>query len=265
MELEKPAESKPSKSGNELQTALQSQKISAASDDEIKAVLKYAMLLIGLRLKTIEAIGPEEKAVLLNFIRRHFSGHTLHELRLAFDKAVAGELDVEANPYENFTCEYIGKVMKAYRKWSSAQYQENQMYAEDKSRYMLPASPTDWKELCEEKYQLFLSGQFNCELWPVEMYDELVTSGYMEANIYEDFQREAFTKLTAKIQAEKDQLSGNVEKNMGKLSKLMQDAQEIRVFGEGHLKVINLSKRMSVLFLFHKAKKEGYKNLFVKD
>lgn len=80
------------------------------------------MVLIGLRAANF----PEEheKLILVNYIKKHYSGHTAEEIKLAFEKAVAGELELdEVNCYENFSVMYFAKVMNAYRIWAAAEYQ----------------------------------------------------------------------------------------------------------------------------------------------
>lgn len=37
----------------------------------------------------------------------------------AFDLAISGKLNLEANPYENFTCIYVGRVLSAYKIWAA--------------------------------------------------------------------------------------------------------------------------------------------------
>jgi hypothetical protein len=70
------------------------------------------MVLVGLRGNNMPT--EEEKFVLLNFIRSNFGNQTPEEIKLAFDWAVSGKLNVDAKCYENFSCEYFGRIMKAY-------------------------------------------------------------------------------------------------------------------------------------------------------
>ena len=110
-----------------LTVALQSPKIAHCTDQEIKNALKYPMLLVGLKTSTISAMGEEEKLVLVNYLRRYFGVHTCEELKLAFEKAIAGELNLpakEVKAYENFSCIYVGTIMRAYREWAKVEYRE---------------------------------------------------------------------------------------------------------------------------------------------
>jgi len=70
------------------------------------------MVLVGLRGNNMPT--EEEKFVLLNFIRSNFGNQTPEEIKLAFELAVSGKLGIDAKCYENFSCEYFGRIMKAY-------------------------------------------------------------------------------------------------------------------------------------------------------
>jgi hypothetical protein len=74
------------------------------------------MVLVGLRGQNMPS--DEEKFVLLNFIRTNFGNLTPEEIRLAFELAMAGKFSIDAKCYENFSCEYFGRIMKAYIEYS---------------------------------------------------------------------------------------------------------------------------------------------------
>lgn len=82
------------------------------SEEDLKDVLRYAMVLVGLRGPNMPT--DEEKFVLLNFIRSNFGNQSPEEIRLAFDMAVAGKFETDVKCYENFSCEYFGRIMNAY-------------------------------------------------------------------------------------------------------------------------------------------------------
>ena len=81
-------------------------------EEEIKQALRYAMVLVGLRGNNMPT--DEEKYVLLNFIKENFGNQTPEEIKLAFDFAIAGKFEVDVKCYENFSCEYFARIMKAY-------------------------------------------------------------------------------------------------------------------------------------------------------
>ena len=86
------------------------------SEDDIKEAIRYAMVLVGLRGANMPT--DEEKYVLLNFIRVNFGNQTPEEIRLAFEYAIAGKFETDVKCYENFSCEYFARIMKAYIDYS---------------------------------------------------------------------------------------------------------------------------------------------------
>lgn len=119
LELVKP-EWQPSRSGNaEANIIIQAQShqtLRLRHDEDLKQVLRYAMVLVGLRSNNMPS--DEEKFVLLNFIRTNFGNLTPEEIRLAFELAMAGKFSIDAKCYENFSCEYFGRIMKSYIEYS---------------------------------------------------------------------------------------------------------------------------------------------------
>lgn len=77
--------------------------------------LRYVFALIGLRANNIP--NEAEKAVLIDFIFSNYGNHTPAEIKLAFQMAIAGRLDVDARHFENFTPAYFSTIMNAYRSW----------------------------------------------------------------------------------------------------------------------------------------------------
>lgn len=92
--------------------ARSTQTLRLSHEEDIKQVLRYVMVLVGLRGQNLPS--EEERFVLLNFIRSNFGNQTPEEIKLAFDWAVSGKLGIDAKCYENFSCEYFGRIMKAY-------------------------------------------------------------------------------------------------------------------------------------------------------
>ena len=117
-------ESKPSPNGDlvKFEGAIQDRRISTLLDIEpLKQALRYAMVLVGIKAHNVP--NEREKAVLLQFIQTNYGGHTPAEIRLAFDLAVSGELDVEdVKCYENFSPLYFASIMNAYRRWARHQH-----------------------------------------------------------------------------------------------------------------------------------------------
>lgn len=91
--------------------------------EPIKQALRYAVVLVGLRAANFP--NDEEKRVLIEYIQNYYGGHTAAEIKLAFEMAVAGKLNVEqVSCYENFTPLYFSSIMNAYREWAKAESKE---------------------------------------------------------------------------------------------------------------------------------------------
>jgi hypothetical protein len=81
------------------------------------------MVLVGIKANNVP--NDREKSVLLQFIVNNYGGHTPSEIRLAFDLAISGDLDVEdVKCYENFSPLYFASIMNAYRKWARPKHGE---------------------------------------------------------------------------------------------------------------------------------------------
>lgn len=116
-------ESNALKSGDQkFAIALAEPKIRQASEETLKAVLKYVMVLVGLRAQNYP--DDIEKQILLNFILEHYGGHTTAEIKLAFEMAITRKLDVDAKCYENFSIAYFASIMEAYRDWAKEQIKQ---------------------------------------------------------------------------------------------------------------------------------------------
>lgn len=242
-------ELQPSKTGvPEFEQVLSGVKICNTSTASLQAVLRRVMLLVGIRANNLPS--PEETQILTAFIYKKYSGLTLNEIQLAFEKAVAGELECEANCYENFSCSYFGQIMSAYKKWASQKFNENQMYVVKPQTENLLTMPADWKELCEMNYQQYLTGKYNVELWPWEIYDECVKANYISENAYEDYLIAGY-----KILLSKDAETNAQREKMFEIKK-----QFLK-----HPQVIDMAKRLAVEVLYKTAQKVNYTHLFIKE
>jgi len=112
----------PLKNIDQFKLAIACTRIQNLDDMEpLRQALRYVMLLLGIRAKNLPV--KEEKAVLLNYIITRYAGHTPDEIKLAFELALSGQLDIDdANCYENFSPAYFSKIMNAYRAWAIDQH-----------------------------------------------------------------------------------------------------------------------------------------------
>ena len=113
-----PQEWKPYGSGSAIaiQQAQSTHSLRIRNEEDIKEVLRYSMLLVGLRGNNLPT--EEEKFVLTNFVKSNFGNNTCEEIKLAFEMAVAGKLNIDSKCYENFSCEYFGRIMSAYLEYA---------------------------------------------------------------------------------------------------------------------------------------------------
>jgi len=125
-------------------------------------------MLTGIRAANIP-VG-EETTVLKNFVRNMLGNYTDAEFRLAFNLAVAGQLECDANHYENFNCNYISNIMKAFRKYANniLEFAERRMKPEQKT---LPPAGYDPMELVNLYYCEFVSGEINWKVVTDKAYD----------------------------------------------------------------------------------------------
>lgn len=169
-------ESNVQKIGNEeqsLQVAVQGQRILNSSIEEIKQVLRYVMIKIGLRASNWP--GEEETAVLIQHIVFNFSSHTIDEIKLAFDMALTGKLNADPNCFENFSCLYLSGIMNAYRIWAAEAYRQTVKAVPEQKIYTDKELWSMQREDMENAYQRMKAGKQNNI--PVRMKEVLIKDG----------------------------------------------------------------------------------------
>lgn len=73
-------------------------------------------------IRAVNLPDDTETVVLFDHIKENFGGHRIAEIKLAFEMAIGGKLDLKTEDvkcYENFSCAYFSTIMNAYRKWSA--------------------------------------------------------------------------------------------------------------------------------------------------
>lgn len=151
------------------------------------------MVLVGLRGNNMPT--EEEKFVLLNFIRSNFGNQTPEEIKLAFELAVSGKLGIDAKCYENFSCEYFGRIMKAYIDYAR---QETITVVKEIEEPKAIPSDADLKMAAINSANMYSQEMIRCHERNIKMnwiagglhvlYDYLVKFGIYEASL-EDKQR----------------------------------------------------------------------------
>ena len=97
--------------------AVTSTKIKDSPEIDLRKALAYCMSKIGLRAENF----PKglDKSLLLQHIYENFGELTPDEIKIAFDWAIDDRLELGEggfNCYENFSCAYVTKILKAYLK-----------------------------------------------------------------------------------------------------------------------------------------------------
>ena len=145
------------------------------------------MVLVGLRGNNMPT--EEEKFVLLNFIRSNFGNQTPEEIKLAFELAVSGKFNIDAKCYENFSCEYFGRIMKAYIDY--ARQETKTVVKQIEAPKEIP-SDADLKMAAINSANMYSQEMIRCHERNIKMnwiagglhvlYDYLVKFGIYEAN-----------------------------------------------------------------------------------
>lgn len=86
-----------------------------SNDADIQKTLLQVFILIGLRTNHF----PDEltNKFIINYIRKEFHHRTLEELLFAFDLAIKQEYNFDCKVYDNFSIEYLVRIMTGYRSW----------------------------------------------------------------------------------------------------------------------------------------------------
>lgn len=155
--------------------------------EDLKEVLRYAMVLVGLRGNNMPT--EEEKYVLLKFINSNFGNQTPEEIKLAFEFAISGKFNIDAKCYENFSCEYFGRIMNAYIEY--ARQETKTVVKEIEVPKEIP-SDADLKMAAINSANMYSQEMIRCHERNIKMnwiagglhvlYDYLVKFGIYEAN-----------------------------------------------------------------------------------
>ena len=151
--------------------ALENNTISKSTVEDLKQVLRLVMVKVGLRAQNFPTDG--EKQVLLEHIISQYGNHTPEEIKLAFDMAIIGKLDIDEKNvtcYENFSCLYFSTIMNAYRKWARETHSQlkkdfPKMIAEKTT--LTDDEKAEW--ICDWKVMT----EINIELIPLMFYEFL--------------------------------------------------------------------------------------------
>lgn len=176
-------EPKPSRTGElaNLEKALQTCLIADSSLQEISQVLRLVMMKMGIRAQNLPS--EVETAVLFDHIKENFGGHRIAEIKLAFEMAIGGKLELKSEDvkcYENFSCAYFSTIMNAYRQWSAQEARSIIRDTPPQQKLYTHAQLDDQqREDIEHFYQRLLKGQIPYRI-PEYFRDMLLKDGLMK-------------------------------------------------------------------------------------
>lgn len=175
--------SKPSGDGKSFQVAVRDVQICNLKNMEpLKQALRYVMLLVGLRANNFP--DHEEKQVIMNYIQKYYGGHTAAEIKLAFEMAIAGKLEVEqVSCFENFTTLYFSSIMNAYRSWAKQEsfYIEREKQDPVQKVYTIDELENIQRGDIEAFYQRCLNGVVPPDILPEYFKEVLVKDNLISA------------------------------------------------------------------------------------
>lgn len=205
--------------------ALRSAPIARAHVDLIKEALRYVMVKVGLR----SANWPqdEEKALLIAHIQTEYGNHTVAEIRLAFDMAIAGKLELlygeSVNCYENFSCLYFSSILNAYRRWAAQTHMQlhPDPISDPAPEVMTDESMEQW--LIETKNSIT-----KVDLLPVLLYDWLDKKERIKktaAEKYEYLQEAVMYRQSKLIKALEEQMNQENRDNLTSFNKMKETGE----------------------------------------
>lgn len=260
---------KPLPIGSELvlfKESLEDKKIKDATVKEIKEAIRYCMLIVGLKAQTIDAFTEIEKEVMIQFIVRHYGGHTLSEFKLAFDKALIGDLGLpkkEVKAYENFSCEYISRIMSAYREWSRDVYKEVSKTVEETKQ--LPPANFSPLSIVDMYYQEFLSNTLTKELVSQSVWDTVSKDLKVSYSNEEMYSIVSNAKSFVLNDYNEKLKNINSEKKFGQYIEIKRNRDRLEELSvEDSCDDFNVNKRSKVMALvkwFEKLKQDGVTNI----
>jgi hypothetical protein len=196
-----PIEWKPCVTGDEdaFTKALQQRPINKSTVDELKQVLKLVMIKVGIRANNLP--NDVEKGVLIEHIITNYGNHTPLEIKLAFDMAISGKLDLEekeVTAYENFSCLYFSKIMNAYRVWAR---QTHSQLKKDYPKMIEEKLTLDDEEKAEWMMEWKQMEDINFELIPLIFYDWMADKNLIKLSGKEKwvYTEKATTQIKAQL------------------------------------------------------------------
>lgn len=177
--------------------------------------------MVGLREKSLP--NDLETLFLHEFIKENYGGHSISEVKIAFNMAVKGELDLpleEVRCYENFSVLYLSSIINSFRRWAREEYRHIEKHIpppESDLKYLEgPRQEVHWGFIIEKEYQHFLSfGDEHWKMFPVGFYDQLVADEIFEPEFFRKAMPIIRKKMIGELGKEKAMLEMNKYDNIG--------------------------------------------------
>lgn len=227
----------------------------------IKALLIRLHIITGVHLPTDEALLNVLQSELGKALEENpkYNSLNFEEIEHAFRMNAAGNLGERVKHWNNtLNLEYFGQVVERYME-KREEVRHKVIYLELPKRVNTDAGILDWRQSAEICYQEFLTGKYNLQLWPWQVYDEVVTVGWMEAAAWMDYVKAATKLITDRMNGEK--VAAEIAGQAGLVSELEKKIAAISA-PQIQEKIIYTAKLLAVEKLFGLAKAREYKNLF---
>lgn len=254
--------------GKEIIRAIKSIRIrdlDPSDDERIKQTLRYVFTLIGLRPESI----PDEiqKAVLIDFIRSDLKNYGLDEIKIAFKKAIKGDLQIDPNHYQNFSPMYLAQIMKAYeedRRLALRDFRRKEI--EDEKNKKKPMTESERKKIHEDwilhgilnPWKFYLkSGSLTFGITPFKFTYESLVKDLKLIDLSDDEKRLIYDQAKSEIEIEIDRKkAGSLEEHrrIKSIKDLIEkDGIEVAMKNQIQSKCYEISVRQ----FYEKAKREG--------
>lgn len=182
-------------------------KIKNTPVSKVEEALRWCMMKVGIRENNLPC--KEEAYLLYDHLTRFYGGHTIGELKLAFEMAISGQLDIDesdANPFGSFDCRYLSCIMNSFERWATEVYSQHRVQIEGSANPPLVQHGTsfDWRGNIQELLNDFLKDEkkINFELLSSDFYEQLVVDEFLLFGTYKFFVDLAKTKLCSETQKE---------------------------------------------------------------
>ncbi len=179
------------------------QPLKIGSDIEVlKAVLRKQMLRVGIRAANLP--DEEEKQLLIEYVKESWGNLSEAQINEAFTLALDGKLEIDPNPYENFSCMYFGRIMAAYKAYLIANdlVKKNTDRERQAGQYQqiarLGAGSANWEPHLLEIKAAVKSGK-EPSIFPSNIYDWMVSVGKLHSMAFKCHIEAAKGKVKGKL------------------------------------------------------------------